>query len=221
MAFNKLKKGLGKLQEMDSIWKVLQDTLDNNTVTEIRSGKVFVSCQTINDEIAKRISADENAALAEITVAPGSDGKLDILTRNKDGKIISLTGTLEKFVYKDGEAKFVYHAENHELTGSLMPSWMFSKLTLGFMQKFIGDEIIPDSIDVALNGNIITVDFSRLLAESRLGKAIFKGTSVLDFLEIESATPMDNGIEIKTKWNVVSTAKGKLAMVLGKSNQES
>ena len=80
---------------------------------------------------------------------------------------------------------------------------------------------IHAEIDVALNGNIITVDFSRLLAESRLGKAIFKGTSVLDFLEIESATPMDNGIEIKTKWNVVSTAKGKLAMVLGKSNQGS
>lgn len=217
MAFNKLKKGLGKLQEMDSIWKVLQDTLDNNTVNEIRNGKVFVSCQTINEEIAKRISADANAALAEITVASSSDGKLDILAKNKDGKNISLTGTLEKFVYKDGEAKFVYHAENHELTGSLMPSWMFSKLTLGFMQKFIGNEIIPDSIDVALDGNIITVDFSRLLAKSRLGNVTFKGVKVMDLLEIENAVPMDGGIELKTKCNAISTAKEKFVSLLGKN----
>lgn len=219
MAFNKLKKGLGKLQEMDSIWKVLQDTLDNNTVNEIRSGKVFVSCQTINDEIAKRISADRNVALAEMTVASGSDGKLDISARNKDGKNISLTGSLEKFAYKNGEAKFVYHAENHELTGSLMPSWIFSKLTLGLMQKFIGNEIIPDCIDVALDGNIITIDFSRLLAKSRLGKAAFKGVKVIDLLEIENAVPINGGIEIKTKCNVISTAKEKFVSLFGKNKE--
>lgn len=217
VAFNKLKTGFQKIKNLDVLQDVVHDILDNNTFNEIRNGKVYVSYQTINDEIARQISTDSaNTLLSELTVTSHSDGHLDILIKTKGEKSLLLTGIIESFVHKGAETKFVYRAENHEITGTFMPSWVFSKLTLGFMRKFIGDDKVSDDVNVILDGNVITVDFSKLLEESRLGKANVKGVKIIDLLEIENATPTDSGIEIKTKWNAINTAKEKLVSWLEK-----
>lgn len=117
--------------------------------------------------------------------------------------------------FNNGVGLLRYNVENHEMTGNVMLSWIFSSLTLGIMKKIIGLNGVPDSVDVKMDGNDVMVDFSRLLVESDFGKAEFKGIHIIDLLEIQSATSVEGGTEILVQWKGKEIARKKLKTLWG------
>ncbi|MBQ7496380.1 MAG: hypothetical protein IJU00_00840 [Selenomonas sp.] len=193
--FPLLKNKLNKIEKMTFLNRVFNDILDNNTINEIKSGTVFVSEQTINEELKEHIQQEKNFLVRRMNIT-SHDNRLDIFVEF-EGKSIHLSGKLEKFICNSKEAKFIYVVSDHKFEGGGISSWIFSKLTLSFMHKFIGEDKIPENIDVIVNGNVIEVDFLRWINASKLGKRNIGGVKVFDVLKIENAMPKEGGVEIK------------------------
>ncbi len=63
---------------------------------------------------------------------------------------------------------------------------------------------------ISIRHNTVTVDYSKVLAESDFGKTEYQGHRLMDMLEIEGAKPKDDGIEFDTKLNVPDDVKKAL-----------
>ena len=209
-----LKKGLDKLNSLAPAINVFSNIMDANTLAGLRQGKVFLTDEIINAEIAKRISEKPEAQLSEVTINSHADGKLSIVAKTKANVSVTLTGTIDNFSYNDGEATVVYRVDEHQMHGTLITSWLFSTLSFGLMQRFFDIDKMPENIDVAIDGDNITVDLSRLIAASRLGQAEVKGIKPINMLEIKSATPKHGGIEIEARLKIADTAKTSLKALL-------
>ena len=193
--FSSLKNKFNKIENVTFLHKVFSDVMDNATIDEIRDGKIFISEQTINEELAKSISQEKSSLVKDMNVAL-FDEKLNLIVKLEE-KSIHLSGVIEKFICNSKEAKLVYVVSDHKFEGGGISSWIFSKLTLSFMHKFIGEDKIPENIDVIVNGNVIEVDFLRWINASKLGKRNIGGVKVFDVLRIENAMPKEGGVEIK------------------------
>lgn len=210
MVFDKLKNKLGNLNNIEVPMDIIKGIIDENTLIEIRSGKIYVPDDIVNKEISRRILGTKDNKISSIQVASTQDGKLNIIVHMTDGKNILLSGVIKTLSFNNGVGVFQYNVENHEMTGSVMASWILSSLTLGFMQKLIGLNGVPDSIDVKMDGNNVMVDFSRILLESKLGKAEFKGIHIIELLEMQSANSVEGGTEIMVQWKGREVVKEKL-----------
>ena len=193
--FSSLKNKFNKIENVTFLHNVFSDVMDNATINEIRNGKIFISEQTINEELAKSISQEKSSLVKDMNVAL-FDEKLNLIVKLEE-KSIHLSGVIEKFICNSKEAKLVYVVSDHKFEGGGISSWIFSKLTLSFMHKFIGEDKIPENIDVIVNGNVIEVDFLRWINASKLGKRNIGGVKVFDVLRIENAMPKEGGVEIK------------------------
>ena len=188
--------------EKKAVLKIFNDTLDNNTMDGIKKGKIFVSDQAINEAIKRCINREEKAPVQSVSVQSHADGRLEIFIKIDDEKSIRLTGMIEEFICSGDKAVFTYKTNSHTIEGRLMPSWIFSRLTLGFMCNFINEDKIPDNVDVTIDDNVIKVDFTKIIESSKLGTANIKGIRLLDILEVVEAVPGEGGIEIKTRLNI-------------------
>ena len=193
--FSSLKNKFNKIENATFLHKVFSDVMDNATINEIRNGKIFISEQTINEELAKSMNQEKSPLVKDMNAAL-FDGKMDFIVKLEE-KSIHLSGVIEKFICNSKEAKLVYVVSDHKFEGGGISSWIFSKLTLSFMHKFIGEDKIPENIDVIVNGNVIEVDFLRWINASKLGKRNIGGVKVFDVLKIENAMPKEGGVEIK------------------------
>lgn len=216
MVFGKIKKKLGDLNGVEIPLGIIKGVLDENTLREIRNGKIYVSDEIVNKEISRRILMTKENKISSVQVASTKDGKLDIIVRMNNDKKILLSGVVKTLYFNNGAGVLRYKVENHEMTGNTMVSWIFSSLTLGFMKRIIGLNGTLESVDVKTDGNNVMVDFSRLLVESDFGKAEFKGIHIIDLLEIQSATSVEGGTEIMVQWKGRKIAKEKIKTMWGK-----
>ena len=87
----------------------------------------------------------------------------------------------------------------------------------GEIQEFVhngGHVEVSEDLPISIRHNTVTVDYSKVLAESDFGKTEYQGHRLMDMLEIEGAKPKDGGIEFDTKLNVPDDVKKALMAVL-------
>ena len=90
-----------------------------------------------------------------------------------------------------------------------------SLLEISQGKLFVPDSVINEAIAKKIpEGGSVTVDYSKVLAESDFGKTEYQGHRLMDMLEIEGAKPKDGGIEFDTKLNVPDDVKKALMAVL-------
>ena len=216
MKLKNLKERIGKIEKYAPSVDALQTVLDSNTLTELRHGKVFITDKALNDVMAKQISKSDTPIIENFISSSHSDGKMEIeISLQKLGTVV-LIGSIQEFRCKNGNAIISYQVEEHRIRETKIISWLFSQISLGVMQKFIDIDKIHEDIDVNINGNLIIIDLSRLLASSRLGTTEVNGIRIIDMLEIEGAIPKDRGIEISAKLNAIGQAKERFKEFLKK-----
>jgi hypothetical protein len=93
-------------------------------------------------------------------------------------------------------------------------SWVFSRVSLAMAERMVGHVELSEDLPISIRHNTVTVDYSKVLAESDFGKTEYQGHRLMDMLEIEGAKPKDGGIEFDTKLNVPDDVKKALVAVL-------
>ena len=78
--FSSLKNKFNKIENATFLHKVFSDVMDNATIDEIRDGKIFISEQTINEELAKSISQEKSSLVKDMNVAL-FDEKLNLIVK--------------------------------------------------------------------------------------------------------------------------------------------
>lgn len=86
MVFGKIKKKLGDLNGIEIPLEIIKGGLDENTLREIRNGKIYVSDEIVNKEISRRVMMTEDNKISSIQVISTKEGKLNITVRMNDDK---------------------------------------------------------------------------------------------------------------------------------------
>ena len=210
---DKLKSGFVKLKKITPSTDKIVDVIDSNTLRDIKNGKFFITDSIINDAVAQRIATAKNSPITKFNLISKEDGCLEMTITNNDGMPFTFIGAIDDFVLEKGSAILVYNVKKHQLSDNKIISWLLSQVSLGIMHtlySFLKNDIASENIEVTVTGNIITVNFSKLYAESAIGQASFKGVYILDLFSIVKAIPEKGGIGIYTKWNGTASAVGKL-----------
>ena len=191
--------------------QVVRDTWDKATLQEMAEGKLFVSDDMMNEAIAREMAGQsEDTPVTKLTLASHDNGRLDITADTKKVGPVELSGTIEAFVH-DGDTSYMqYRVRSKNILQHGLMSWIFSRVSLSMAQRMVGHIDLPENLPVTLKHNTVTVDYSKVLADSALGKTEFEGHRLLDMVEIKSATPRDGGILFETRLHVPDEVKDAL-----------
>ena len=217
MNFGSLKKNLGKLKNLapsTDVLDILKEVFDATTLAEIKQGKVVVTDKTLNDIAAKQIAKGNDLPIKSFELVSHANQKIEIQTFLPKIGNVSLIGKIEDFHIGKDSAALVYDVENYKITDIKILSWIFSQISLGLLYRFIGDMGELEGVNIAIDGDKISVDISKLLAASKLNKKLIGDITALDIFEIENAAPKEGGIELAVKLNAVNIARDKLKSFL-------
>ncbi len=192
--------------------KVLQQTWSKESLLEISQGKLFVPDSVINDAIAKRIP--ENGSVTGVTVKSHANGRLDIRAETKKVGPVEFSGEIKEFVHNGDQSYMTYRVRSRNIPDHGLMSWIFSRVSLSMAERLVGHIEISDDLPISIKHNTVTVDYSKVLAESDFGRTEYQGHKLMDMLEIEGATPKEGGVEFDTKLNVPDDVKKALVALL-------
>lgn len=189
--------------------RVVRETWDKESLLEISQGKLFVPDDMINEAIASRIPADSKVKAVKIT--SHANGRMDIAadTASKVGKI-ELSGEIKEFIHEGDTSYMVYRVRERNLPSHGLMSWVFSRISLSMAERLVGHLELSEDLPVTIHHNTVTIDYSKVLAESDFGRTEFQGHRMLDMIEVKGAVPKEGGIEFQTKLNVPQDVKDAL-----------
>ncbi len=208
-----------KVQDYGLALKVVQGTWSRESLLDIAQGKIFIPDSVMNDAIAKSLTPEGN--LKALTLASQENGRLAIAAEAKDFGKIELTGEIKEFVHEGENSYIVYRVRERNLPGKGLASWIFSRISMSMASRLLGHLELPEIMPMEIHGNTIRVDYSKALAESKLGTTEFEGHRLMDMIIITGATPKAGGIEFKTQLNVPDDVREALLRIaLNKGQNE-
>ena len=188
--------------------KVLQQTWSKESLLEISQGKLFVPDSVINEAIAKKIP--EGGSVTGVTLTSHANGRLDIRAETKKVGPVELSGEIQEFVHNGDTSYMKYRVRSRNIP----EHGLMSRVSLAMAERMVGHVELSEDLPISIRHNTVTVDYSKVLAESDFGKTEYQGHRLMDMLEIEGAKPKDGGIEFDTKLNVPDDVKKALMAVL-------
>ena len=207
-----------KVADYGPALRVIRDTWDRETLTEIGQGNLFVSDKMLNEAIARNIKEDSPAR--SVLLESKENGRLNVtIDTVKLGKV-ELSGEVKEFVHDGDKSYMVYRVRERNIPNHGLMSWVFSRISMAMAQRMVGNLHISDDIPVEIKHNNVRIDYSKVLADSDFGKTMFHGHRLLDMIEIEKATPKEGGIMFQTKLNIQDDVKDDLKNLLPQKNKE-
>ena len=207
-----------KVADYGPALRVIRDTWDRETLTEISQGNLFVSDKMLNEAIARNIKEDSPAR--SVLLESKENGRLNVtIDTVKLGKV-ELSGEVKEFVHDGDKSYMVYRVRERNIPNHGLMSWVFSRISMAMAQRMVGNLHISDDIPVEIKHNNVRIDYSKVLADSDFGKTMFHGHRLLDMIEIEKATPKEGGIMFQTKLNIPDDVKDDLKNLLPQKNKE-
>ena len=201
-----------KVADYGPALRVIRDTWDRETLTEISQGNLFVSDKMLNEAIARNIKEDSPAR--SVLLESKENGRLNVtIDTVKLGKV-ELSGEVKEFVHDGDKSYMVYRVRERNIPNHGLMSWVFSRISMAMAQRMVGNLHISDDIPVEIKHNNVRIDYSKVLADSDFGKTMFHGHRLLDMIEIEKATPKEGGIMFQTKLNIPEDVKDDLKSLL-------
>ena len=153
--------------------------------------KILISNKTLNKFINEQICCEDFAKISNINIKT-EDNLLSVIITTQEEKIISISVSIEEFYYKDKKGVIVYKIKNCNLNYDLIQYSIFLLLTIGLLKNHIHDNPPYDCLDVKIEGNIVTVDFSKLCDNDYL-PSLYK---------IKNPKIIDKGIIVETTLNI-------------------
>lgn len=206
-----------KVADYGPALRVIKDTWDKETLTEISQGNLFVSDKMLNEAIAKAIKAD--SPVKSVILESKENGRLNVTAdTNKVGKV-ELSGEVKEFVHEGDKSYMVYRVRERNIPNHGLMSWIFSRVSLAMAQRMVGPVTLSEDLPVEIKHNMVRIDYSKVLADSEFGKTMFHGHRLLDMIEIEKAVPKEGGIMFQTKLNIPDDVKDDLQGLLPQRNK--
>jgi len=211
---------LGKISQMvedyGPVISIIKDSWGKETLKEILDGKVFVADEIINTAIKNSLDKKSDSPVKEVKVTDRKNGKMYIDAVLENGQKIEIGGVIKNFTYKDDKALMVFRVQKHELPGHGISSWLFSMLSLSMVQQLTGTVNITDNlpVDIGVDGNTVSVDFSEVLLNSVLGQKEVEGERLIKMLEIKGAKPKEKGLELEVDLHISEKLKNRVKDIL-------
>ena len=136
----------GKVQEKVADYgpalRVIRDTWDRETLTEISQGNLFVSDKMLNEAIARNIKEDSPAR--SVLLESKENGRLNVtIDTVKLGKV-ELSGEVKEFVHDGDKSYMVYRVRERNIPNHGLMSWVFSRISMAMAQRMVGNLHISD-----------------------------------------------------------------------------
>ena len=172
----------------------------------------FLTFSVINDALEHRLSnGDYN--VKTMTVASHENGKIDIKADTKKLGRIEVSGTIEEMVHNMDDSHVTFKVKERALKDHGLASWFISRMSLSMVQNIFG-KIEVEDIPTTIKGNQVTVDLKPVLENTELATTELRGHRLLDLFRVESATPHEGYITVKTKVDVPDDVKEMALNVL-------
>jgi hypothetical protein len=192
--------------------ETLRKTWDQQSLLALAQGRVFVDDDTLNAAIAKQVP--EGGSVQALKGQAHANGRMDITATTARYGDVELSGTIDEFVHEGDKSYMVYHVRSKNIPQHGLMSWIFSRVSLGMAQRFVGDLDLPENLPVQIKRNTVRIDYSQVLATSTFGQTEFMGHKLTDMLIIKSATPKEGGIEFQTQLDVPDDVQAALMRVI-------
>lgn len=183
-----------------SALQVVTATMDRETLLDILNGHVFIPDDIMNDSLAKNINDD--SAVRSVKVKSTADGRLAVDIDTKKQGLVQVSGTIKEFVHDKDSSYMIYHVRERNIPNHGLMSWVFSRISMSMAMRIAGGFDMPENLPVTIKHNDIKIDYSQVLADSKVGQLYVNGYRVLDMIKINKATPKDGGIDLETELDV-------------------
>lgn len=191
---------------------VVREIWDTQTLEQLIDGKVNITDDVINQSLAAGI--EDNPKIKSITVKSVGNGKLQLAIDAKKIGRVNLLCRIDQFEHNADVSQLKFKVLEKELLDNGTLSWIFSRVSLSFAEKFVGKVDLGDNVKTKIRGNTVTVDFHDAVKATDFGKTEILGYSLCDAVLVKQAVPQDGYIEFQTDLNVPASVKGMLSNIL-------
>ena len=200
------------IEDYGPVVQVIQHTWSHQSLMDIMNGSISVPDSVINDALEHRLSNGDYNVKA-MTVASHENGKIDIKADTKKLGRIEVSGTIEEMVHNMDDSHVTFKVKERALKDHGLASWFISRMSLSMVQNIFG-KIEVEDIPTTIKGNQVTVDLKPVLENTELATTELRGHRLLDLFRVESATPHEGYITVKTKVDVPDDVKEMALNVL-------
>lgn len=185
----------------DSTQKVLRQTWDAQTLSDLANGVIAVPETTINDYLTQILPDYPSVREAHISIQPGNQIILDLNTR--DSGHLLLKGTITRFIQNSEESSVSIAVGQRKLLSKPVASWFFAHISLGMLTKLFGNPLAAeqDNFTSRIDGNIVTINFRPYIEHSPLRTLSVYGTSPADLFSIDSVSTETGLIRLHTSYH--------------------
>jgi len=185
----------------DYTQKVLRQTWDAQTLSDLANGVIAVPETTINDYLTQILPDYPSVREAHISIQPGNQIVLDLNTR--DSGHLLLKGTITRFIQNSEESSVSIAVGQRKLLSKPVASWFFAHISLGMLTKLFGNPLVAeqDNFTSRIDGNVVTINFRPYIEHSPLGTLSVYGTSPVDFFSIDAISTETGLIQLHTSYH--------------------
>ncbi len=201
-----------KVADFAPVINVVKDTWNMQTLAGLREGKLVVADEIINESLAR--SVEKNPNISEMKITSLDDKKVKIEGKTKSLGRVELTCRIDRFEHNKENSVVQFTVLKKKLPDKQFLSFFVSQFSLSMMENFVGKLDLGDDIPLKINGNTVTVDLKKVLAESHFGKTELYGYKLIDTIKIEEAVPQKGGIAFKASLDVPDSVGNSLENIL-------
>lgn len=192
--------------------RVVQETWDLQTFSNLEQGRVAVPDDVINKSLAAMM--EEGGPVREMTVTSLPDNKIKITAQTQSTGRVVLVCKIEQFEHDKDHSLIKLKALDKKLPDKPIMSWIFARVSLAMAAKITGGINPGHGLNLNLRGNEATIDFHQALYQSRFGMAQLFGYRLVDFVSVAQAVPHDGYVEFETTLNLPDQIKTMVKNVL-------
>lgn len=191
---------------------VLKETWDLQTFRNLEQGKVAVPDDVMNEYLASTIEDSEEIKELSITSLEGHKLKISALTK-KAGRMVFICD-IKQFEHNRDSSFMKLKIVDKKLPDKPIVSWIFSKVSLAMVTKFVGHVNPGYGLGVKVVGNEVTIDFHQALYNSNIGTLDVFGYKPLDAMIIKEAVPEKGFVNFTTAVDLPDEIKDRIKNVL-------
>jgi hypothetical protein len=200
------------IPNLSHVIAVLKETWDLQTFRNLEKGKVAVPDDVMNEYLASTIEDSEE--IRELSITSLEDHKLRITALTKKAGRMVFICHIKQFEHNKDSSVMKLKIVDKKLPDKPIVSWIFSKVSLAMVTKFVGHVDPGYGLGVKIVGNEVTIDFHQALYNSNIGTIDVLGYKPLDAVIIKEAVPEKGFVNFTTAVDLPDEIKDRIKNVL-------
>ena len=204
----------------ESFWQtmtVMRNTWDAQTIEGLLQGKVTLTEEVVNACLALQTP---NTADNEAPKLVFHEQEVEIISTTKEWGKIVLRAKLLMLRHNRDESVMRMEILDKKLPDKKMLSWLFSRISLGFLEKILGPLNIGDGITVQTIDNTVTVYFRERLRTAASSSRMMFGVPLLDSISVSKAVVHSGSVELSCRLELGDALGSGLALLVSAMKQK-